>query len=270
MIHYKTAWLLTLALFVGVFTLATVNSKLLAQAAQCISATIPQGCLYLPLAFSDTPPPRYEAVPIIQPPLDRPANQHGDINLALRGYHKTNKALTLVNVNGPTDSDAPQLGGLFFPQRRPDFMATYQVRNWDWACGVNGCRADPIVIPSVTLLSFATEPDEPIFIPTRRAQIMAGGYVAMVLYAEARRITLVYTRDDTAAGGYVVHLENVRIDSELLALYKASNAAGRTQLPALRNNQQIGVANGKTIKLAIRDTGRFMDPRSRKDWWKGY
>lgn len=226
--------------------------------------------MYLPLAFSGTVQARYETIPIIQPPLERPADQHGDVNLALRSYRSTNETLALININGATDSDAPQLSGLFFPQRRPNFEVAYRVYEWDWRCGSAGCRADPITDPEVTLLAFATEPEEPIFIPTRGPQILSGGYVAMVLYADAERITLVYTRSDTPAFGYVVHLEDVRIDDELLALYETSNAAARVQLPALRNNQQIGVAIGETIKVAIRDTGQFMDPRSRKDWWRGY
>jgi len=39
-------------------------------------------------------------------------------------------------------------------------------------------------------------------------------------------------------------------------------------LPALRNNQALGQALGFEIKVAIRDAGSFMDPRSQKDWWR--
>lgn len=257
-------------LFGLVFAASIAPVKIAAQTSPCISKTIPQSCLYLPMAFSGTTQPLYKTILAIPPPLDRPADQHGDINLALRSYNPTIATLDLINVNGPTDSDAPQLSGLFFPQRRPTFEAAHQVNDWDWNCGADGCRANPITDPDVTLLTFQTASEEPIYIPTRQAQIMTGGYIAMVLFAQANRITLGYTRDDTAAAGYVVHLENVRIDDELLTLYQASNAAGRVQLPALRNNQKIGVADGTTIKIAIRDTGQFMDPRSRKDWWRGY
>ena len=31
----------------------------------------------------------------------------------------------------------------------------------------------------------------------------------------------------------------------------------------------VGRARGNEIQVAIRDTGRFMDPRTRKDWWQG-
>lgn len=249
--------------------LLSVPNQLAAQT-QIAPGSTAQNHLYLPLALNRSGVPRYESIRTVPPSLQPAADVHGDVNLALRGYGPTTAELGLVNINGPTDSDAPQLSGLFFPQRRPQFIATHRVNKWDWNCGENGCRTEPITWRDVTLLSLNTTPNEPIFIPTRRAQIMAGAYIAMVLYAAEERITLVYTRDDTPAFGYVVHLENVQIDAELLTLYQASNAAGRTRLPALRNNQQIGVAAGETIKVAIRDTGRFMDPRSRKDWWRGY
>jgi hypothetical protein len=29
------------------------------------------------------------------------------------------------------------------------------------------------------------------------------------------------------------------------------------------------VAVGSEIQVAVRDTGSFMDPRSRNDWWQG-
>lgn len=241
-----------------------------AQTAQIPPNATGRSELYMPIVRNNSGVPRYETIPVIPPALEPAAEDHGDVNLTLRGYVPTTAELDLVNINGPTDSDAPQLGGLFFPQRRPAFVAAHQVNQWDWDCGNNGCRGEPIDERDVTLLSLNTTPNEPIFIPTRRAQIMAGGYVAMVLYAAKERITLVYMRDDTPAFGYVVHLENVQIDDELLALYTSSNAAGRDRLPALRNNQQIGIATGESIKVAIRDTGQFMDPRSRKDWWKGY
>ena len=92
----------------------------------------------------------------------------------------------------------------------------------------------------------------------------------MVLYAAERQITLVYTRDDTPAQGYVVHLENLAVAPELVALYRQLNAAGRSRLPGLRNGEVIGSADSTFIQLAVRDTGEFMDPRSCKDWWMGY
>ena len=92
----------------------------------------------------------------------------------------------------------------------------------------------------------------------------------MVLYAEARRLTLTYTRDDTPAVGYVIHLEELAVDPGLVALYQQLNAEGRHRLPALRNGEVLGTADRSGVRIAIRDTGMFMDPRACKDWWNGY
>ena len=63
--------------------------------------------------------------------------------------------------------------------------------------------------------------------------------------------------------------DSVCTDPDLLALYRQNHAAGRGNLPALRGHQAFGVAVGSEIQVAVRDTGTFMDPRSRNDWWQG-
>ena len=246
-------------------------------------ATIPPGgtiagpaALYLPLVAQAGPTPiptpvaTFTTLPVQGPPVDRPAATNPDLNLAIRSYVTTTAALTLVDVDGDTDPDAPQLAALFSPPRLPSFTAVYQVYDWNWACSADGCRGDPIGFPQVTLLTMAVTPGEPLFLPTRKQEIHAGGYKALVLYAEETRITLTYTREDTPARGYLVHIENILVDPALLALYRNKDAAGRKELPALRNNERFANASGSTLNVAIRDTGSFMDPRARKDWWIGY
>jgi hypothetical protein len=251
----------------------------LAQDSTTIGGTTPPGTvpisstLYLPqiaVPRPAPPPVQYDAIPVEGPPTDRPAAQHGDLNLALRSYTVTLAALTLVDINGDTDVNAPQLSGIYTTSHLPTFVAVYRVYDWDWNCGSQGCRSNPLGDPPVTLLEMATTPNEPLAIPTRGPEIYAGGYKALVLYAEATRLTLVYTRHDTVAIGYTVHLEDITVDPDLLALYQAADAAGRKNLPALRNGQRLGFANGNSLKIAIRDTGSFLDPRSRKDWWQGH
>lgn len=250
--------------------------------------TIPPGgtitgtlALYLPLISTageatPVPPPTpaptvtFATLPIQGPPIDRQAALNPDLNLSLRSYVTTTSLLGLINVGGDTDFDAPQLAGIFSPPRLPSFTAVYQVYDWNWSCGPDGCRGDPIRNPDVTLLALAVTPGEPLFLPTRNGEIHSGGYKALVLYAEETRITLTYTREDTPARGYLVHLEEIQVDPALVTLYREKNAAGRKDLPALHNNERFANASGSTIKVAIRDTGSFMDPRSRKDWWIGY
>lgn len=221
----------------------------------------------------------FDLIPIEGQPLkDHPANVHGDLNLALRGYVPTSAKLNLVDYKGATDGDAPQLHGLFEPNRVPEITTVYRVNDWVWdssQCGGHprGCPGPPAdTFWSVTLVGLATTPGEVVHIPERGAQIYSGGFTALVLYAEEKRITLGYTRKDHVAAGYVVHLENVCVDPNLVGLYKAQEDAdgwlATGHLPALRNNQRLGVALSSEIQVAVRDAGTFMDPRSQKDWWR--
>ena len=91
-----------------------------------------------------------------------------------------------------------------------------------------------------------------------------------MLYAESNRITLGYTREDSVANGDAVHLENVCVDPNLLALYQSSNATGRAFLPALREDEVLGTAGSGQVLVAVRDRGVFFDPRSRLDWRQGF
>lgn len=207
----------------------------------------------------------YGALLLDSPPSDRPAEQHGDLNLALRGYTRFNAYPGLIDIGGGSDPNAPQLPGLFADNRTPGFASAYRVNDWDWRCN---CRGAPITNPEVTLISLATIPGETIHLPDAGYEI-GSGYKALVLYASHNRITLKYTREDNVIWGYTIHIENVCVEPSLLTLYRSWDQAGRAQLPALRARQALGRARGSGIRVAIRDSGRFMDPRSRKDWWRG-
>lgn len=244
--------------------------------------TIPPVSVFMPIiAYEQAPTPEptpaptqtplvYNAIPVEPPPADRPAALHGDLNLALRGYITTTGHLGLVNYGGDTDPLAPQIDGMFAPPRLPIFRSVHQVYDWDWSCGADGCRGAPITDYPVTLIEMETAPNEPLSLPRRTPNIYTGDFKALVLYAEERRLTITYTRRDTAAVGYMVHLEDFAVNPGLLALYHATNAAGRGQLPALRNGEIIGVADRGSVKIATRDTGQFLDPRACKDWWSDY
>jgi len=226
--------------------------------------------VYLPLVSklidpcAPIPGASYTALSVLPPPTDRPAAEHADLNLALRGYEPTGAYLGLID-NTVSDPNAPQLAGLFTDNRVPTFTHVYQVHHWDWSCN---CRAGPITNPAVTLAGFQVAPGEIINTPASGYDI-GGGYQVLVLYASAERITLKYTREDNVVYGYTIHVENVCVEPNLLALYQSWNEAGRGSLPALRAGQPFGRARGDEIQVAIRDTGAFMDPRMRGDWWQG-
>ncbi|GAB4542079.1 MAG: hypothetical protein Kow0063_33590 [Anaerolineae bacterium] len=226
--------------------------------------------VYLPLIVAretcqPIPDEGYASLSVNPPPSDRPAAEHADLNLALRGYELTNAFKGLVDYGSGGDPGAPQLPGLFADNRTGVFTNVYQVYDWNWGCN---CRGDLLTNWPVTLAGLATTPDETIHVPDSGYSI-GSGYEVLVLYASAERITLKYTRDDNVVQGYTLHVEDVCVEPRLLALYQAANSAGRGQLPALRAGQAFGRAMGGQVGVAIRDNGTFMDPRSRNDWWRG-
>jgi hypothetical protein len=275
------SWLLVAIMLLGVNHAQPVAVAQAASSATASSASGPQATtalttyLYLPLISA----PPTETMPIsgcaatgetygtLDPidPAGGDVSQHPDVNLAIRGYTPTTAYLGLVDYDGNIDPNAPQLYTLFDDQRTPTFNVAYQVYRWDWTCN---CRGGPIMKWDVTLLGMETTPGELIHLPVAGYDV-GGGYGALVLYAEPTRLTLKYTREDNVVGGYTLHLENICVDENLLALYQQLNAAGRSQLPALFPGQPLGRAPASEIDAAIRDRGSFLDPRTRKDWWQG-
>jgi hypothetical protein len=219
-------------------------------------ATQPAGCAPIPGV-------EYSTLTINGSPTNIPAEQSPDFNLALRGYEVTDAYRGLVDYGGSGDPAAPQLYILFADQRVPAFPAVYQVYDWDWD---RNCRGELLTNYPVTLAGMGVAPDEVLHLPDSGYNI-GNGYEALVLYATEERITLKYTREDNVVYGYTIHVENVCVEPSLLALYRAWNDAGRSRLPALRGGQPFGRARGAEIGVAIRDSGTFLDPRSRKDWW---
>lgn len=218
-----------------------------------------------PVICQPIPGASYGSLTVNGPRTDRPAEQHPDLNLALRGYARTNAYAGLVSYDGNPDPRAPQFPSLFADNRTPAFTASYRVYDWNWSANSRGSL---ISTWPVTLSGLRTAAGETIGLP-RAGYDIGEGYGALVLYASESRLTLKYTREDNVVWGYTVHAENVCTDPALLNLYRSLNAAGRSRLPALRPGQPFGRARGTEIQVAVRDTGAFMDPRSRRDWWAG-
>ncbi|MEW5957945.1 MAG: hypothetical protein AB1801_09495 [Chloroflexota bacterium] len=239
--------------------------------------------VYLPLVLKPEPSEcptastaTFNLIPLDGGPVrDHPDYLHADLNLQYRGYVATAKTRDLVDLPGSTDPDAPQLAGLFNPNTYPGIASVYQVNSWNWSCGAHGCPGPPETSFEVTLIGLPTTQGQPISIPERNANIYSGEYKALVLYADEKQITLKYTRRDSVANGYSTNLENVCVDPNLIALYRAQVDAdgyhNTNYLPALRNNETFGTALAGEMRVTIRDgSGSFLDPRSRKDWWRGY
>ncbi|HLF25711.1 MAG TPA: hypothetical protein VJG32_05200 [Anaerolineae bacterium] len=220
-------------------------------------ATSGGSCQPIPGASYTTMPPSY--------PIPGAENNHL-INVGLRGYEPINAHRGLITTGGQGDPNAPQFPGLFANNRTATFRTVYAIHKWDESCK---CPSPVLVTaPEVSLAGLATTAGEIIHLPDSGYDI-GGGYDALVLYADADSLTVKYTREDDIVSGYTLYLEKVCVEPNLLALYRSSNAAGRDQLPVLRGRQPLGRATGQEIGVAVRDSGRFQDPRVRNAWWLG-
>jgi len=224
---------------------------------------------YLPLLIhfdpcTPIPGETYGTLQVNPGPSGHGAEEHPDLNLAVRGYVPSAHLLELVEYGGQHDPKAPQLTSLFSPNRSADFVRTGQVYDWDWDTNARGAL---LTFPEVTLAWLAASPSETIHVPESGYSI-GSGYAVLVLYASHDRITLKYTREDNVIEGYTLHVENICVEPSLLDLYLACVDAGRDSMPALRSGQAFARATSSVVGIAIRDSGCFLDPRSRKDWWQ--
>ncbi|MDX1417039.1 MAG: hypothetical protein R3293_22735, partial [Candidatus Promineifilaceae bacterium] len=206
----------------------------------------------------------YQSLPVTGSSTNPQAANHPDLNIGLRGYELTDAELKLVTLGEVWDRQAPQLPALFADNRVPQFSNAYHRYRWDWDCQ---CPTDTYSPWDTTLLGMAVTPGEIIHVPDSGYDI-GGGYEVMVLYAGKTRITFHIGNSDKL-DGYVMHVEDVCIEPDLLAKYNTLHEQGRDRLPVLKGRQPFGRALGSEIKVAMRDNGHFLDPRSRNSWWIG-
>ena len=241
---------------------------------------------FLPIVASSSPacpttsPNTYAVIPIDGPYYkdNRLTDENPDFRLSILGYAPVNQSLGVVTYGGPMDTNAPRFRQIFRPARLPTFTAAYNNYTWHWdengppPYGTRGPLNNDPHFP-VTVLDLATTPGEAIHIPARSVPVYSGNVVAMVLYADEDELAITYTRFDHVwhwGGMYAAYLLNFCVDPNLVATYRAQLTASRRStghLPAIRNDQPVGVARGVTLTVAIRDTARFMDPRA-SDWWQ--
>lgn len=189
---------------------------------------------------------------------------HGDINVKMRGWEPTSATANFVDYGGATDLMAPRLNTIYQDNHVPSsFVQSHRVHEWNWA---NNTPGGPIQDWDVTMLEFPATPGEVLEVPDSAYDIGEGKDVR-VLYADEDSLTLKYTREDNVVSGYTVHMVGICVEPALKALYDNLHAAGRMELPALAGNQPVGRAKTNSFLVVIRDTGAFMDPRSKKDWW---
>jgi hypothetical protein len=81
-------------------------------------------------------------------------------------------------------------------------------------------------------------------------------------------LALKYTSEDRVDTGYLVHLSHLCVDPNLVALYEQLDAAGRHWLPGVYNDSVVATALEGEVRVSVRDSGAFLDPRSWQDWWQ--
>ena len=273
-------------------------------AASALPDTTPTAFAYLPfIAYAPACPTdstnHYEAGTAYQYDLDdpvRPAWNHADKNIELRGYTPNSDPGLVIDLvdYGCDDDKAPQLATLFSPHRVPILVGFYRVTHWDYASSPDpGERADPIANPPVTALGLHTAQGESLYVPDSGYDI-GGGKEAIVIYADEDTVALRYAREDTVGGpprdyvpgnggpGYVVHVDGICTDPNLLALYNGHDASDGPRyvyvhpderpyaypLPNLASGKPIGVARTDEVVVAVVDTGSFQDPRSINEFWR--
>ncbi len=196
--------------------------------------------------------------------ISGPPDQHPEVNLGLRSYTQVNEKPELVNYGGDTDPQALKINSLFADGRLPTIIYTYKVNTWDYSTNSRSQQTENAW--PVSLIGLAAKPRESLVVPPSGREI-GNGNELMVIYAEANRITFTNSRGDNWTDGYILHVEDICTDPNLIAAYRTADAAGRGSLPALPKGKVFGTAQSSEVKVAIRDSGQFMDPRSRKDWW---
>ncbi len=235
------------------------------------------GVIYLPLVLRSDPPSQppdpcrpiegasYVAfsVDFSNPHVPHGPNPNaetdGGYNIGVLGWTLTDAYKGLVDYAGMIDpAPPPQFPNLFADQRVPEFSNVYQLHHGDGSL---------ITDWPVTVGGMVVAADEIIHAPESGYNI-GSDYDALVLYASRERITLNYGRGDNLIG-YTVYIDGICVEPTLLALYEQAEAAGRLALPAIQGGQSLGRARDAEIRVAIRDNGSPMDPRSRKDWWQG-
>jgi hypothetical protein len=234
---------------------------------------------------------------VYQYDLDNPvrwAEENADKNLEYRSLaidfsDEENPVPQGLVDYGPSSDHAlpPQLGTLFEPVRVPPYQNLGKAFSWLWAPSPDpGVMREPNSYDT-TIAGMVVTHGEELHTPRHSRNLGApfGKSGAVVLYASEYSITLKFTREDSVARGYTVHIINVCTDPNLLALYRSLDNADRNSigpgsgnhprdlhadynLPGLTRGQVFGTAYGNEIYVAIRDEGSFLDPRSKRDWWR--
>jgi hypothetical protein len=200
------------------------------------------------------------------------AENNPEFNLNVRTYDPLGSGRKqLVDEHDPRDYGLipPQLCTLVAGNQSPDIPNLYQIHEYDF--GNNKPRADYVSVPDLlpdysSLIGLSVMPGQNILVPNSGYNI-GGGKQVIVIYASSNQVFLKYAVQDDIQTGYGIHILGINTDPELLSAYNQANSQGRTSLPALGGGEIVGTAANSEILVSVRDSGSFMDPRWRRDWW---
>ena len=148
----------------------------LVHSAPAVADAPAEHIIYLPLLThfdpcAPIPGETYGTLQVNPGPSGHGAEEHPDLNLAVRGYVPSSHLLELVEYGGQYDPEAPQLASLFFPNRPANFVRTAQVYDWDWDTTSRGAL---LTSPEVTLAWLASSSSETIHVPESGYSIGSG------------------------------------------------------------------------------------------------
>lgn len=226
------------------------------------------------------------------------AQNNPDFNLVKRGWFSNNDSASYQYIGGNTDYSAINLSAMFSTSRQSPgtlspFGTQYRPNNVNqntyWPPIVSGLRfnsCQTVYMPETGIIGGsgpscnATCPyadrncqrQDRFLAVSHPRRLIGTNQQAMVVYAGSQSLTLQYTLRDGPTGslagsGYTVYITGLDVNPNIIAEYQDLNAKGRRPLPALAPNAVLGKARGE-VKVAIRDTLQWMDPRIKKDWWQ--
>ena len=192
---------------------------------------------------------------------DIPAVQDADIKLSVRGWIDSPEPRTLLdNIGGDSDfGRGPQLNTIM-EDSTPNITGVFQVNYPDGTPIVKDERSNW----GVTLMELETNG---AIVAPKSGYDIGGGFNYTVLYADNNELTLKATLEDSAAYGYTLHFVDLNVKQEIVDAYVANEKDRENSLVAMPCGFKIGTAKDSKFKVAVADTGTFMDPRVRKDWW---
>lgn len=193
-----------------------------------------------------------------------PDDQRPELRFSVNGYHPAAEEKMLVDYLGDTD--------IYLPPNFATLLTRPSINDFIFS---NVYKANNETDKwKVQILGIQTAPGEDIKVPASYHHPASEGskkWQAYVLYAKNNNLTLKYSATDSIADGYTVYIEGICIDPNLIQAYnncRSNPPAAMYLLPVIEDNSVVGKTNNTEIRVAIRDAGEMMDPRSRKDWWE--